>query len=93
MSAQPEICIYNDSSLLASAAAEIFTSASIECVRRKNQFITAISGGSTPRQSHRLFAETKYSSLIPWHGVHLFWVDDRCVEEADSASKLRGCQE
>ena len=86
MSVQLEISIINDPGGLASAAAALFATAAIQCVHKKNKFMTAISGGSTPRQSHRLLAEKKYSSVIPWHGVHLFWVDDRCVEQTDPAS-------
>jgi 6-phosphogluconolactonase len=39
----------------------------------------AISGGSTPRGMHRLWAQSPYASDIAWDRVHLFWADERLV--------------
>jgi 6-phosphogluconolactonase len=45
----------------------------------------AVSGGSTPNIMFRKLAESKFR----WDGVHLFWVDERCVPPTDAASNFK----
>jgi 6-phosphogluconolactonase len=45
----------------------------------------AISGGSTPRLLFEKLAQTKFR----WDHVHLFWVDERCVQPSDPASNYK----
>jgi 6-phosphogluconolactonase len=45
----------------------------------------AISGGSTPK----LLFQKMAAAGFPWGGVHLFFVDERCVPPADSASNYK----
>jgi 6-phosphogluconolactonase len=45
----------------------------------------AVSGGTTPRWMFPLLAK----SDVDWERVHLFWVDERCVPPADSASNYK----
>jgi 6-phosphogluconolactonase len=47
----------------------------------------AISGGKTPLLLFSLLAE-KYSSVLPWSMVRLFWVDERCVLPDDPESNF-----
>lgn len=54
---------------------------------RKTNFNLAISGGTTPGEVFRLWAES-YSKSIPWYRVHLYWVDERCVAPSDSSSNF-----
>lgn len=49
----------------------------------------AISGGSTPKLLFRVMAATPF----PWDRLHLFFVDERCVPPADSASNYRMANE
>jgi 6-phosphogluconolactonase len=49
------------------------------------QATLAISGGSTPRL---LFAEMAQATFN-WAKVHIFWVDERCVEPTDSQSNFK----
>lgn len=86
MNFKPNIIIKDDPTLLAVAAAEIFTRSAKGCIARKDSFIVAISGGSTPRTTHRLLAEEPYCSHISWEKTHIFWVDERCVPKDDEAS-------
>ncbi len=48
----------------------------------------AISGGNTPRAFFERIVvnQGKPKTPVPWHAVHLFWVDERCVppDHADS---------
>ncbi len=48
----------------------------------------AISGGSTPRGLHRLWAQDPYASDIAWDRVHLFWADERLVPYAHPESNF-----
>ena len=45
----------------------------------------AISGGSTPKLMFAEMAKAKFD----WSGVHLFWVDERCVPPTDSQSNYK----
>jgi len=73
---------------MAAEGAEIFRMTAIDCVKKERRFFVAISGGSTPRPMHRLFAEEPYYSEIPWDKIDLFWVDERCVPQDDPASNF-----
>jgi 6-phosphogluconolactonase len=47
----------------------------------------AISGGNTPKLLFSVLAE-KYSSVLPWSMIRLFWVDERCVLPDDPESNF-----
>jgi 6-phosphogluconolactonase len=64
---------------MAKKGAEIFSQAAKKSVETRGRFSVAISGGSTPRDMHRLLGEEPFLSDIPWHGIEIFWVDERCV--------------
>ncbi|HUB79279.1 MAG TPA: 6-phosphogluconolactonase [Bryobacteraceae bacterium] len=49
----------------------------------------AISGGSTPKLMFQKMAATPFA----WDGVHLFFVDERCVPPSDSASNYKMANE
>jgi 6-phosphogluconolactonase len=49
----------------------------------------ALSGGSTPTLLFRALAAMRLS----WEGVHLFWVDERCVPPDDPQSNYRLAEE
>ncbi len=38
----------------------------------------AISGGNTPKLLFGILSE-RYAKQIPWHNIHIFWCDERCV--------------
>lgn len=61
-------------------------SAIIEEVLAGQEFATiAFSGGSTPK----LLFQRLAASNVPWDRVHLFWVDERCVQPTDPQSNYR----
>lgn len=93
MSGRPTVRIARKPFELAKTAADLFVAAAKECVQEKGKFFAALSGGSTPRAMHRLLAEEPYCLDMPWKGVHLFWVDDRCVAHTDPASNYGAAQE
>jgi 6-phosphogluconolactonase len=82
------IIIEPNASALASRGAEIFHTTAKKNVETKGRFCVAISGGSTPRNMHRLLGEEPYNSEIPWGKIHIFWVDERCVPADDSLSNF-----
>ncbi len=88
MRLQPQIIVTHDPSELARTAAGIFRTTAKDCVSQTNLLTVAISGGSTPRDMHRLLAEEPYRSDIPWKETHIFWVDERCVPVDDPESNF-----
>jgi 6-phosphogluconolactonase len=81
-----QIIIKDNPTHLALAAANIFTTIARESVTQRRHFSVAISGGSTPKDMHRMLAEDPFRSDIPWDRTYIFWVDERCVPENNSAS-------
>ncbi len=51
--------------------------------------VLAISGGTTPKIMFEWMAEQDFD----WSGVHLFWVDERCVPPDDPLSNFRMTRE
>ncbi len=85
-----QISIFPDIDSLSRAAAERFVSLSKAAILSRGRFATALSGGSTPRLLYSLLGSSPCSENIDWKRVHLFWVDERCVDpsSADSNYKL-----
>lgn len=54
---------------------------------RRDTFNLAISGGSTPEALFRIWA-AQYRKKLPWHRIHLYWVDERCVAPTSSESNF-----
>lgn len=71
---------------MAKKGAELFSQAAKKSVETRERFVVAISGGSTPRNMHRLLGEEPCHSNISWDKIDIFWVDERCVPENDPAS-------
>lgn len=93
MSSHAEVVIEENSTLLAVRGARLFDEIARKCVEDKGRFFVALSGGSTPRAMHRTLAKVPYRAEIPWHLVHLFWVDERCVPWDDPASNYGAAKE
>lgn len=74
-----EVRIFRNLEDLSHAAASLFTDFADKAVKDHGRFSAALSGGSTPKKLYSLLAEPKSATRIPWHDVHLFWGDERCV--------------
>lgn len=62
----------------------------LEAARKERGIASlAVSGGSTPRIMFEWMAKQPFD----WHGVELFWVDERCVPIDDSQSNYRMTRE
>ncbi len=86
MPSKAETIIEENPTRLAMTAANIFAVTAKNYVTKNGRFIVALSGGSTPREMHRLLAEEPYRLDVPWDKTHIFWVDERCVPENNPAS-------
>jgi 6-phosphogluconolactonase len=77
--------------LLARRAAEQITCAIEEAVASHGRARIAISGGSTPRETYRLLADSSepWRSRIPPDKLDLYWVDERVVPPHHAASNYR----
>jgi 6-phosphogluconolactonase len=84
----PILIIADDPSSLARGAAGLFVRSAREGIVARGAFFAALSGGATPRETHRLLAQSPHVEAIPWKDTHLFWVDERCVAYTDPASNF-----
>ena len=76
---------YSDAEAAAEACSH-HVIALLEEVLAGQEFDTfAISGGATPRLLFRKLADSRFR----WDHVHLFWVDERCVQPTDRASNYK----
>ena len=87
-SPDPEVRVLADIDEVARSGAELFSQAAGQAVTRYGRFAVALSGGSTPREMHRLLAERPFVDRIPWDSSHLFWIDERLVPYNDPASNF-----
>lgn len=88
-----DLHIFDNSDLLAHAAAETFTRVAAEAMADRGRFVVALSGGSTPKALFSLLASPAYRSQIEWPAAHIFWGDERLVPPGDSGSNYRQARE
>lgn len=86
------ILIHENGNRMALSGAAIFAAKAKECVKTRGPFYVAISGGKTPRQTHRMLAQAPFCTDIPWQDVRLFWVDERVVPVDHEASNFGAAQ-
>ena len=77
---------------VATAAADLFTSAAIKASETRGLARIAISGGTTPKAMFALLADPTQPFLkqVSWDKLDLYWVDERCVppDHADSNYRM-----
>jgi len=80
---------------VAEAAARLFASRVIAAVKARGVARVAISGGSTPKTMFQMLADPAkpYLTEVPWDGLQLFWVDERCVPPDHADSNFRMTRE
>ncbi len=83
------IQIYPSPNDLAIAAADHFVLMSQVFIQEQNVFSVALSGGSTPKATYQLLAETERKEQVDWSRTHLYWGDERCVSPDDEDSNYR----
>ncbi len=83
--AQPTRLIFPTPNDLAQAAAQSFLAIAQDAIATRGTCMVALAGGSSPRLIYRTIAATPD---IPWHQIHLFWGDERCVPPAHPDSNF-----
>jgi 6-phosphogluconolactonase len=64
-----------------------------EAIAQRGRFAIALSGGNTPQEMYKLWAAAANVDGAPWDQVHLFWGDERYVDESDPLSNYRMARE
>ena len=78
---------------LADAAARRFVAAGRDAIASRGQFIVALSGGSTPRDTYVRLATEALVSNVMWSRVQVLWGDERCVPPDHVESNYRMARE
>jgi 6-phosphogluconolactonase len=84
-----------DKVALTRAAAAAVTARAATAVQERGSFTVALSGGSTPRDLHRLLADANepFRARLPWKEIHFFWGDERHVPPDHADSNYRMARE
>jgi len=88
-----DVAVLPSAAALADAVAGRFVAAAGDAIASRGQFIVALSGGSTPRDTYlRLGTEALVSKVI-WSRVQVLWGDERCVPPDHVESNYRMARE
>jgi len=82
-----------DATALADAVAGRFIAAAGEAIDSRGQFVVALSGGSTPRDTYRRLGSVAFVSRVMWSRVQVLWADERCVPPDHVESNYRMARE
>ena len=82
-----------DRAALMEAGASAFVATARAAIGTRGRFVTALSGGSTPRALFELLATERFASSIDWSRVHVCWGDERAVPPDAAASNYRMARE
>ena len=55
-------------------------------------FSVVLSGGNTASNIYSRLANKNFADKVPWHLVHFFWADERCVPPESDQSNFGNCQ-
>jgi 6-phosphogluconolactonase len=80
---KPKIQVFKNLQELSIAAAELFVDSVSQAITARGRFLTALSGGGTPKPLYELLARAPYRDQIEWSKVLVFWGDERCVSHDD----------
>jgi 6-phosphogluconolactonase len=85
-----ELIVVEDAAALAGRAAEWIARAMVDAVRARGAFHLALAGGGTPRATHEKLAAV---ADLPWHRVHVWFGDERCVPPDHADANYRMARE
>jgi len=88
-----DVTVLPSADALAEAAAGRFVAAAEDAVASHGQFIVALSGGSTPRDTYLRLASEALVSKVMWSRVQILWGDERCVPPHNVDSNYRMARE
>lgn len=75
----PGVRVYPNPTEVARAAARLFVDYAWQSIAKYGQFMVALSGGNTPRQSFEFLASDEFRGQVDWAKVQVFWSDERAV--------------
>jgi 6-phosphogluconolactonase len=84
----PAVTIFKDSDDLAVHAADLITQATQKAIRARGRAMLALAGGSTPKKTYRVLAQSARRSRIDWAHTYLFFGDERFVPLDDPSSNF-----
>jgi 6-phosphogluconolactonase len=88
-----DVVVLPSAAALADAAAARFVAAAGEAIASHGQFIVALSGGSTPRDTYLRLGTEALVSKVTWSRVQVLWGDERCVPPDHVDSNYRMARE
>ena len=88
-----DVSVLPSAAALADAAAARFVAAAGEAIASHGQFIVALSGGSTPRDTYLRLGTEDLVSKVMWSRVQILWSDERCVPPQNVESNYRMARE
>jgi 6-phosphogluconolactonase len=88
-----DLAVLPSAAALADAAAGRFVAAAGDAITSRGQFIVALSGGSTPRDTYRRLGMEALVSRVLWSRVQVLWGDERCVPSDHVESNYRMARE
>jgi 6-phosphogluconolactonase len=84
-----KIHVLLDLEAISHEAASLSVALAKKSIGERGRFVTALSGGSTPRKLYDLLASEPYRGQVDWERVHVFWADERCVPPDHMESNFR----
>src|SRR5467141_1673640 len=88
-----DLAVLPSAAALADATAARFVAAAGDAIASRGQFIVALSGGSTPRETYLRLGTGALVSRVMWSRVQVLWVDERCVPPHHVESNYRMARE
>ena len=86
---RPDLAVLPNAAALADAAAGRFVAAAGDAITSRGQFVVALSGGSTPRDTYRRLGTEALVARVMWSRVQVLWGDERCVPPHHVESNYR----
>ena len=86
------LCVFDNSELMAKEIAFQFKGCADQAEKKGNIFSIVLSGGSSSMRLYGEFAKLSSVEMIPWHIVHFFWADERCVSPENEESNYGTCR-
>lgn len=85
-----DVKTFVDEDDLTQAAGQRFVELASEAISQRQRFLTALSGGRTPKPLYELLATDAFVGRINWSRVEVLFTDERCVppDHPDSNYKM-----
>jgi len=80
--------IYPSTEALNHAMAERFVAVASLAISSRGRFMAVMSGGNTPLGFYRMLSVTPFKALLDWRFIHVFWSDERRVDQNEPLSNF-----